>query len=106
MNVRITDSDIASNAPRSKAETEFFNISVLPVKDARPRPMIGDINGAINMAPMITAGESVIKPRVAILDDSMTNRKKSKPGVTASDISSITSLRLSAGSLLMINFCH
>jgi hypothetical protein len=42
--------------------------------------MIGDIKGATNIAPMITAGESVISPKVAMLQDNTTNKKKSNPG--------------------------
>ncbi|MCJ7624955.1 MAG: hypothetical protein MUO76_15750 [Anaerolineaceae bacterium] len=46
--------------------------------------MIGDINGATSMAPMITAAESVINPKVAMVQDKMIKRKKSKLGEDAS----------------------
>jgi hypothetical protein len=49
-----------------------------PVMDDMPTPIIGDMSGATNMAPIITAGELVINPSVAMLQDNTTNRKKSK----------------------------
>jgi hypothetical protein len=65
--------------------------------------MIGDMRGATNIAPMMTAGESVIKPKVAILQDNTTNKKKSKPGEADGATSSRTAFRLSDGNGLMID---
>jgi hypothetical protein len=60
---------------------------------ASPIPMIGDINGASSIAPIITAGELVIRPRVAMLHERMTSKKKSNPGDAKGVISLIISLR-------------
>ena len=59
------ESKIASAAPRiSAAKAASASLPLLMV-DARPSPMIGDINGATSIAPMITAGEFQIKKIVA-----------------------------------------
>ena len=60
----------ASNAPLRRAEPAFLSNRPSPVMEAMPIPMIGDIRGATSIAPMITAGESVIKPKVDIMLDS------------------------------------
>jgi hypothetical protein len=52
--------------------------------DAMPMPRMGDMSGATNMAPMIMATESVNRPIVAIVQERITSRKKSKPGWDAS----------------------
>ena len=57
--------------------------------------MIGDINGATSIAPMIMAGESVINPMVAMLHESTTSRKKSKLDEELSVISSMICFRSS-----------
>jgi len=74
-NVNKADKPIASKAPRNNAETADFNKVLRPMMDARPIPIIGDIRGAINIAPIMTAGELVINPNVAILEDKITNKK-------------------------------
>lgn len=53
------------------------------------------MRGATNIAPMITAVESKINPKVAIMHERTTNKKKSKPGEAACSNSSKTSTRLS-----------
>ncbi len=50
---------------------------------ARDNARMGDIRGATSMAPITTAVELVIKPKVAILVDKTTRKKKSKFGEEA-----------------------
>jgi hypothetical protein len=59
---------------------------------------MGDMSGATNMAPMITAVELDNKPKVAMVQERMINRKKSYPGDAESINSFRTSSFLSAGS--------
>jgi hypothetical protein len=75
MKVKSADNATANIAPLIKAEIADFNSVLRPIIEARPIPIMGDINGATNIAPMMTAGELVIKPRVAILVERMTSRK-------------------------------
>ena len=75
MNVNNADKPMAKKAPRNKADKPDFNKLRRPMMDANPIPMMGDIKGATNIAPMITAGEFVIKPSVAILVERMTSKK-------------------------------
>ena len=51
-----------------------------PPSTASAIPMIGDRNGAISMAPMITAAESVISPNVAIAPERAVSSRN--PGVS------------------------
>ena len=68
------ESRMASPAPRKSAEADdSINLSS-PMVEARPIPMIGDMSGASSMAPMITAGEFVTRPSVAMLHDNTTRR--------------------------------
>jgi len=99
--VIINDIVIESNAPLNKAENEFRASVEFPIIEASPKPMIGDINGATNIAPIMTAGESVINPRVAIALERITSRKKSNFGEEASLISPINFRRREGGIGLM-----
>ena len=90
--VSVIDMIIASMAPRDRADRLELNNRSSPVFDANPTPTIGVIIGATSIAPIITADESVIRPKVAILLDKNTRRKKSNPGDDDWDIS-------------LINFC-
>ena len=96
MSVIRLESKTASTAPRNKAVAEFRTRNESPVIDDMPIPMIGDMSGATNMAPMMTAGESVTNPSVAILQDNTTNRKKSKLEVADWRISCVTTIFSSA----------
>jgi len=95
--VIISDIVIESKAPRNKAEKEFFANDEFPIMDARPNPIIGDISGATNMAPIMTAGESVINPSVAMALERITSKKKSNFGEDASLISPINLRRREGG---------
>ena len=75
MKVKSADNPTANSAPLNKADIADFNSVLRPIIEARPIPMTGDINGATSIAPMMTAGESVINPRVAILVERMTIKK-------------------------------
>jgi len=86
------ESMTANTAPRNKAVAELRARNESPVMDAMPTPMIGDMRGATNIAPMMTAGESVINPRVAILHESTASRKKSKLDEADSRISCVTTI--------------
>lgn len=92
---------IANKAPRNKAEIALRKSVVFPVMDASPIPIRGDIKGATNMAPMITAGEFVISPNVAMLHDRITSRKKSYPLDADEATSSLISCRFWGGKGLM-----
>ena len=69
-----------SSAPRNNAESASRSKRSSPRIEAIPKPMMGDIKGATNIAPIITAGELTSSPRVAITLESNTNKKKSKSG--------------------------
>ncbi len=84
------DKRMATKAPRMSAEADLRMRRSSPITEASPMPMMGDMRGASNMAPMITAAELVIKPRVAMLQDKITRRKKSKPGDAEGVISAIS----------------
>ena len=53
--------------PWRRLRQQATTLVVSPRIEASPRPRIGDINGATNMAPMIVATESISKPKVAII---------------------------------------
>jgi len=73
---------------------------------ASPIPTKGDMSGATSMAPMITAGELVMRPSVAILHESTIMRKKLNPGEAASVISATACFRCSAGAGCTIFLNH
>ena len=93
MTVMRADSRTARAAPRNKAESADLASLVSPVMEPSPSPIIGDISGATSIAPMMTAGELVIRPIVAMLHDNTTSTKKSMPGEALSVTSSMISLR-------------
>ena len=90
------ESSTASAAPRTSALAPRCNMRLSPIIEARPMPKMGDINGATSIAPMMTAAELVSKPSVAMLLESTTNRKKSKPGEASGVISATIWARSSA----------
>ena len=75
MKVKSADNPTANSAPLNKADIADFKSVLRPIIEASPIPIMGDINGATSIAPIMTAGELVIKPRVAILVERMTSRK-------------------------------
>ena len=54
------------------ADTKSVSLSFIPTPS--PIPKIGDINGEISMAPMITAGELRSKPSEAIIMEHINNQ--------------------------------
>ena len=63
------------NAPLIRAEAESRARRASPVMEPRPTPRMGDMRGATTIAPMMTAGESLISPRVAIAPERTTKKK-------------------------------
>lgn len=73
----IADKVIANPTPSIIPLKERLNNRLSPEIDAIENPRIGDMRGATSIAPMITAEESMMSPRVAIVQDRTIRTKKS-----------------------------